>query len=266
MQKTDQTIRLRGIIGSQTAGDKALDPDLAGSPKLIVVPEGAKPVVPPSTVPMPEPIRPFHLPARPAEPVWPAIEPDKPKSDPINWAAKAEHAARLQQLPQFNSYGRQAIDSQPDDPRVYAWRARLIEEAGGFARATWATPVWYLYTPRQKSALLAQHFYAFNTTLRFCGDPEERAELAEQIGRLLVRQAVEHLTERAELRCARRWLGRTFRGRFHRRDLREAVDFCDAIKRLDEPISPLGSALLQQAIRTEAARLPRHLARRLTRF
>ena len=75
-----------------------------------------------------------------------------------------------------------------------------------------------------------------------------------------------HLTERAELRCRRRLIGRTFKGRYRRSDLLEAKDFCDAVSRIDEQVSPLGRTLLKQAIRIEASAQPRRLARRLTRF
>lgn len=283
MQKSGDTIRLRGIIGGQGSKTPASDgpwPDAApeaqpppASPRLT-----GQPLAPSRTVwPPPAEEPPAHRTLsdyiaevdEPGEPNEPSAQAGpkahQEKKPALSLAEMAETAARNHHMPLFNSYSRQAIDQKPDDRRMYAWRARLIEEADGFANRTWATPVWYLYTPRQKSALLAQHLYAFNTALSF-SDSRDLEDLAGQLGKQLVRQAVTHLTERAELRCKRRLIGRTFKGRFHRIDLLEAKDFCDAIGRIDEAVCPLGHAQLKQAVRIEASALPRKLARCLTRF
>jgi len=272
MQKSGDTIRLRSIISGQKTGP--VKPD-AASPweqtghtgKSYLRAEDAWPPPPPEDEPprslsdyiaevdrpRPEPpsqaARPIQLPEADDSPVW----------------ERAEQAARNRQLPAFNSYARQAIDQKPDDRRMYAWRARLAEEADGFAHRTWASPVWYLHTPRQKAFLLAQHLYAYNTALSF-SDVHDQAELTAIIGKQFVRQAVDHMTERAQLRCGRRWLGKTFKGRYRRSDLSEAVDFCDAIRRIDDQVCPLGCNQLKQVIRQEAAALPRKLSRRLLRF
>ena len=307
MQKSNDTIRLRGIIASQSGkteppGERqqsAAGPAPAGEvPLPVAKPAGevpqptAKPagesepgIGAPSDKPPEQPTKHRSLSEYIAEAEAPAIakEPEKPgaaadlnqvrPSGPISepggqflhWLTLAESAAQIRDLPSFNSYSRQAIDSKPDDPRLYAWRALLAEEAGGLARAAWATPVWYLLTPKQKAALLAQHFYAFNTAMRF-STPVEGSALAGQIGSHLVRQAVDHLTERAELRCQKHWFGKTFRGRYRRSDLREAADFCDAIRRIDESVCKWGHTQLRHAVQTAAAALPRRLAKRITRF
>ncbi|MDW7657859.1 MAG: hypothetical protein SCM11_11885 [Bacillota bacterium] len=284
MQKSDGIIRLKGIIGGQAF--KAPDPyDTSNAPESgPAIRQPGRPYVPDKAVWPPPPSvdePPVHRSL--SDYIAEVDEPDKPlepmaktgrqpdhaghggEKAKLSFIEMAETAARSRQLPIFNSYSRQAIDQKPDDRRMYAWRARLIEDADGFASKTWATPVWYLYTPRQKAALLAQHLYAFNTSLRF-SDSRDRDDLASHLGKQLVRQAVEHLTERAELRCKKCLIGHTFKGRFHRSDLLEAKDFCDSVSRIDETVSPLGSALLKQAIRLEASALPRKLARNLTRF
>lgn len=296
MQKSNDTIRLRGIIASQSG--KAEPPGevrqaAAGSASVGEVPQpAAKPageseagIGASSDKPPEQPVKHRSLSEYIAEAEAPAIakEPEKPgkaadlnqvrPAGPISgpddqflhWLTLAESAAQIRDLPSFNSYSRQAIDCKPDDPRLYAWRALLTEEAGGLARAAWATPVWYLLTPKQKAALLAQHFYAFNTAMRF-STPAEGSELAGQIGSHLVRQAVDHLTERAELRCQKHWFGKTFKGRYHRSDLREAADFCDAIRRVDESVCKWGHTQLRHAVQTAAAALPRRLAKRIDRF
>ena len=178
---------------------------------------------------------------------------------------QAENAVRQGSLHLFNSFSRQILDQKPYEYRVYAWRARLIEEADGFARNIWATPIWYLYTPRQKEARLRQHFYALNTALQF-SDSQTQKDLCTTIGRLLVRQAIDHLTEKAELRCARRWFGKTFKGRYHKSDLKEAADFCDAVARIDQTVCPDGYESIKQSIRNSAGQLQRRLARALSRF
>jgi DNA-directed RNA polymerase subunit RPC12/RpoP len=284
MQKSDGTIRLRGIISGQAF--KAPDPyDTSAAPEP--GPAFRHPDKPFSTGkavwPPPPPVEEPPVHRSLSDYIAEVDEPDKTREPELksgqrpqqevrqddktklSFIEMAETAARSRQLPTFNSYSRQAIDQKPDDRRMYAWRARLIEEADGFANKTWATPVWYLYTPRQKAALLAQHLYAFNTALRF-SDSRDRDDLAGHLGKQLVRQAVEHLTERAELRCKKRLIGRTFKGQYHRSDLFEAKDFCDTVSRIDEKVSPLGCTLLKQAIRIEASALPGKLARRLTRF
>lgn len=178
---------------------------------------------------------------------------------------QAENAAKNHLLPLFNSLSRQVLDRNPLEGRIYACRARLIEEADGFASTIWATPLWYLYTPRQKSARLIQHFFALNTAIQFIDDPI-KGDLCTSIGRLLVRQAVDHLTEKAELRCAGRWFGKTFKGRYRKADLREAQDFCDAVSRIDASICPQGYQWIQQSVRYSASQLNRKLQRALTRF
>lgn len=297
MQKSNDTIRLRGIIASQpgkagSAGEQqqsaaGLAPAAGETPlpaaKTIAEPEpeiSASPEKPPEQPikrrSLSEYIAEAEAPTNAKEPVKPdstvdnsQIRPVGPIARPddlfLHWLALAESAAQSRDLPSFNSYSRQAVDCKPEDPRLYAWRALLIEEAGGLARATWATPVWYLLTPKQKAALLAQHLYAFNTAMRF-STPVEGEALAGQIGRHLIKQAVDHLTERAELRCQKHWFGKTFRGRYHRSDLQEAADFCDAIRRINESVCQWGHTLLRHAVQTEATALPRRLAKRLSRF
>ena len=275
MQKSGDLIRLRGIISGQKPDPAKTD---AAKPwdqngrlaKSYIRAEDAWPPPPPDDEPalrsLSDYIAEVDRPGAVSEPEEQAVRPfQPPEAAEVPVWEKAELAARNRQLPAFNSYARQAIDQKPDDRRMYAWRARLAEEADGFAHRTWASPVWYLYTPRQKAFQLAQHLYAYNTALSF-SDVHDQAELTAIIGKQVVRQAVDHMTERAELRCSRRWLGKRFKGRYRRSDLREAADFCDAIHRIYDQVCPMGCHQLKQIIRQEAAALPRKLARRLLRF
>lgn len=273
MQKIDGTIRLRGIIGSTGARTKdPLEPPTQEHPAEPLAAKHEKPVWPPPAE--------SKKPARSLSDYIADVDenhediqeepgvrsPSFPEKDASEWLfEKAETAAYHHHLPAFNSYSRQALDKKPEDRRVYAWRARLIEEADGFARATWTSPIWYLYTPLQKRALLCQHFYALNTALQF-SNQQNRDDLIQIIAQQMVRQAVDHLTERASLRCKRRWFFRTFKGRFHRVDLRETQDFCDAVERIDEHVCPLGTDELKRHLRVESSAQPKKLARRLTRF
>lgn len=213
-----------------------------------------------------------------SDPVIPSLEFDQPlvrpspdiRSDNMDLQAlldQMERSARTHQLPRFNAISRKISDAVPEDPRAYTWRALLIEEADGFARATWATPWWYLLTPRQKATQIAQHFYTLNTALQY-SQTIEREQLVNQIADLLVRQAVDHLTEKAQLRCGKRLFRfrKTFRGRYHKSDLREAADFCDAISRIDSRICPLVYDQLVEAVRKSASFRPKKIARSLSRF
>lgn len=204
----------------------------------------------------------FELPiVRPS----PDIRPDERLLQ--DWLEQMERTARTHQLPRFNSISRKVSDAVPEDPRAYTWRALLVEEADGFARATWATPWWYLLTPRQKVTQIAQHFYTLNTALQF-SKPLEREQLIDQIADLLVRQAVDHLTEKAQIRCGKRLFRfrKTFRGRYRKTDLRESADFCDAISRIDGRICPLAYDQLVEAVRKSSSFRPKMLARSLSRF
>jgi DNA-directed RNA polymerase subunit RPC12/RpoP len=273
MQKIDGTIRLRGIIGS--TGARTKDPSEPSTQEHHDEPLAAKhekPVWPPPAEPK-KPVRSLSDYIADVDEEHedngeePGIRsPSLPEKGPAEWLfEKAETAACHHHLPAFNSYSRQALDKNPEDWRVYAWRAGLIEEADGFACATWASPIWYLYTPMQKRAILCQHLYAFNTSLQFT-DEKNREDFIQKIAQQIVRQAVDHITERAILRCQRRWFFRKFKGRFHRADLRETLDFCDAVERIDEHVSPLGTDQLKRHIRVEASVQTKKLARRLTRF
>ncbi len=262
MQRDNDQIRLRGIIANRP-GQENSNESAAVPPESPVVNEENRPVKPRSlsdyiaeTNAPPEPTPPSD------EPEAAHSEQEKPADD---WFELMKNAALEHRLPAFNSYCRQAIDKNPEDPRPYAWRAGLTEEAGGFARATWAMPTWYLLTPKQKTAALAQHFYSFNAAMQW-SSREDQKTLIEQIGRHIVRQLVEHVTERAEIRCGRHWFKKTFQGRYHHTDLNDITDFTDAVSRIDEQACPFGSLWLRREIADITAALPRPLAKRLRRL
>ena len=168
-------------------------------------------------------------------------------------------------MPLFNAYSRQAIDCQPKDPRIYALRAALTEEADGFARSTWTNPTWLLQTPRQKKAAVAQHLYNLNTALKY-SRPERQHELINQFAWQLVRQAIDYFTEQAELRCSQNLFFKTFKGRYHRSDLRAAVRFAETVKLIDKQTSPLCWEELHDATRKEIRQAPPKVAKKLRRF
>jgi hypothetical protein len=189
----------------------------------------------------------------------------KPDPDFERLCHLAEDAAQKHDLPLFNSYSRQAIDIQPTDPRMYAWRAILIEEAGGFALATWTAPFWIQQAPSRKVALIANHFYSLSTALKF-GSESRQNELLRRIAALLVQQLVDHVHEQAVLRCRQNLIFRTFKGRYHKDDLRAAVPFADAVRHVEAKAFPIGMVELMVAMRIEIEHLPRRIARRLKRI
>ena len=111
----------------------------------------------------------------------------------------AEEAAENRDYPLFNAYSRKAVDCRPKDPRIYALRAELAEEADGFARSTWTSIGWFLLTPKRKQAIVAQHLYNFNTALKY-SKMSQQQDLIIKIARHLVRHALDIFTEQAELR------------------------------------------------------------------
>ncbi len=261
MQKTANGIRLRGIIGSRPEPqDNTSQPEPAWPPPLPEAKTEQKPDLADLIAQADQDIKPVRQP----EPSGSATEADQ-LSSYTELSQKMQAAAQQMHLPEFNSYSRLLLDQKPDDWQVYALRARLIEAASGLADKSWANPVWYLYTARQKTALLSRHFYAYNTALQYCPD-SEKAGLATELAEQIVRQAVDHLTERATNRCSKRLFGRSFKGHYRRSDLEEAHEFCDAISRIDQNVSPLGHELLKPAIRRAAKKLPARLASRLSRF
>ncbi|MEA4889230.1 MAG: hypothetical protein VB070_07190 [Clostridiaceae bacterium] len=262
MQRDNEQIRLRGIIANRAGQENTIEP-AAVPPESPVINEENRPAKPRS---LSDFIAETNAPPEPVQPAGePETIPSEQESPADDYFELAKAAAQERRLPAFNSYCRQAIDKNPEDPRPYVWRARLTEEAGGFARSTWATPTWYLLTPKQKTATLAQHFYAFNAAMQFSSREDQKA-LVEEIGRHIVRQLVEHVTERAEIRCQRHWFKKTFQGRYRHADLNEIGDFTDAISRIDEQACPFGSLWLRREIADDTAVLPRQLARRLRRL
>jgi hypothetical protein len=173
----------------------------------------------------------------------------------------AVRAAAARQTAEFNSYSRQAIDCDPADPRMYALRSRLIEEANGFARATFLSPNWLIQTPRYKSWLIAQHFSMLNTAVRF-SPQSAHASLTTEIGSLIASQIRENFVEHARLRLGKR----PFKGRFHRKDLRQARQTVDACLCINESVVPQIANDLQMAIRTEIMRLDPKLSDHLQRI
>lgn len=281
MQKTADAIRLRGIISSQPAtpavkqslgvtdGEEesaAEETDSQDEPDLTA--ETGEP----SSRPQPETVaesetKPDLAEISAGKPVAlsaPAVSAAE-EVNPDHYYLLAKEAADQHDLPHFNTYSRLALDSRPTDPRIYALRAVLNEEAGSFARATWASPPWVLLTPRARQAALAQQLYNYNTALKYFSSFEQRQELTQNIAKLLVRQLTDQFTEQAELRCSRKLFHKKFKGRYHRADLVASSSFTSAMNQLNDTISPLGYLDLLAAVRVEIQNLPPRLARRLDR-
>lgn len=284
MQKTADAIRLRGIISSQPAApaikqslgvttedeesaiEETVSQDEPDKPDRTIqtgdqsgLPQ-AKAVDESETMPDQTEIS-AEKPVAPSAPAVPAGE----EVNPDHYYLLAREAADQHDLPHFNTYSRLALDSRPTDPRIYALRAVLSEEAGSFARATWASPSWILLTPRARQAALAQQLYNYNTALKYYSSFEQRQELTQKISRLLIRQLIDQFTEQAELRCSRKLFHKKFKGRYHRADLVASGSFTSAMNQLNETISPLGYLDLLAAVRVEIQNLPPRLARRLDR-
>lgn len=282
MQKTADAIRLRGIISSQPAAPavkqslEAIDENEESAAEETESQD--EPDKPDRTVatgeqsgwPLPKAVAESETkpdqaeiskekPVAPSTPTIPAAE----EVNPDHYYLLAKEAANQHDLPLFNTYSRLALDSRPTDPRIYALRAVLNEEAGGFARATWASPSWVLLSPRSWQAALAQQLYNYNTALKYYSSFEQRQELTQSIARLLVRQLTDQFTEQAELRCRRTLFHKKFKGRYHRADLVAAGYFTSALNQLNETVSPLGHLDLLAALRVEIQNLPPRLARRL---
>lgn len=183
----------------------------------------------------------------------------KPRQDRL--IVLASQAAASGQVMLFNSYARQAIDCDPTDPRAYALRARLIEEAHGFARSTFLSPVWMSQTPRQKAWTLAQHFASFNAAVAYSADPA-RSSLATEVGALIAWQIRESFLENARLRLGKR----AFKGRFHRRDLSTAPRIIDACAHVNETVVPHVAGDLLRSVRLELEKLDSRLADQLQRI
>lgn len=296
MQKHDETIRLRGIIPGRaqpaTTPPTALvhepstvdnlfepEPVIEKSPDIEPVASQTRPLeeiiaeaaaaVPDTTAPEPalEP-----EPAAQAEPVTemtaaPDIDekPVTPVSEFDQLCQLAETAANDRDLPLFNAYSRQALDLRPTDPRMYALRAELTEEADGFARATWTSLGWSLLTPRRKTALVAQQLYNLNTALKY-SRKHQQSDLISRFAWQIMRQAIDHFTEQGQLRCQKRLFFRTFKGRFTRRDLQTTYYLLDALRLINRQTCPLAHEELLGALRVEISKSPQRLARRLRRL
>ncbi len=173
----------------------------------------------------------------------------------------AQDAAASHDFPLFNAYSRQAIDCQPKDPRMYALRAELIEEADGFARATWTEPGWSLLTPRRKASIIAQHLYNFNTAIKF-SRVNQQPELIKNLSWQLVRQAIDFFTEQAELRCK----GKPYQGQLKGHDLKLLPAFIDALALINSQTCPIGHVEIQKAVRDEISKAPPSIARHFKRI
>lgn len=224
----------------------------------------------------------------PAEPMQPALaaSPDVPQTEAPAVAeshpdslppalpdvSRFEHFCKLaadaaanRDLVLFNTYSRQAIDLQPTDPRMYALRAELTEEADGFASSTWTSLGWFLLTPRRKTALVAQHLYNFNTALKY-SRKSQQTELINRIAWQLVRQAIDVFTEQGEIRCRKRLFFKAFKGRFTRHDMQQSVLFMEAVRLINHQTCPLGHEALRDAIRCELVKAPPRIQKRLKRL
>ena len=207
--------------------------------------------------PMPEPEKPIEA--------QDAVRPAQPPSEFERLVLLAQQAAASRDLPLFNTYSRLAIDHQPTDPRMYALRAELTEEADGFARASWSSIGWSLLTPRRKTALIAQHLYNFNTALKY-SKVSQQHDLISRLAWQLIRQAIDLFTEQGELRCQSRLFFKTFKGHFSRRDLISSYYLLDALRLINRQTCPYGHAELLDALRAEIRKAPPRIAKRLYRL
>lgn len=195
--------------------------------------------------------------------VRPISLPQQPEVNEIDHLCKlAEDAAGRHDLPLFNVYSRQALDCQPRDARIYALRASLIEEADGFARATWDSLGWTLLTPRRKQSIIAQNLFNFNTTIKY-GGVNKHQEFIHTFARQLVRQAIDVFTEQAELRCRKRIFHKTFKGRYKAKDFKAADKFIETVSYINQQTCPIAFFELTSAIRGEIAQSASRIARRL---
>ncbi len=176
----------------------------------------------------------------------------------------AQMAANDMDYPLFNTYSRQALDIAPKEPRIYALRAKLIEEANGFSRHTWAMPGWSLLTPKQQAVLVAQHLYHYSTAMA-SGSPALGEKLTAVVASHMVRQAYDLFTELAELRCQKRLLFKSFKGRYKNADLNGAKLFTKAMRLIDAKTCPDGFAELLDAVRMEINRMPHAIKKRLSK-
>lgn len=237
MLKTDGQINLRGIISPSV--EKLLAEDDLSAPSSSAAVVDASP-------------------ATCAAAAAPPIDEEAVKERLILLAA---NAANTHQMAIFNCYSRQAIDCDPTDPRMYALRARLIEEAHGFARATFLSPGWLAQTPRQKSWIIAQHFSSLNAAVTY--SPASAYEsLASKTGTLIAWQIRETFVEQASLRLGKR----PFTGKFHRNDLLQFKQIIDACLSINEHVVPQISSGLLLAIRVELSRIDPWLADRMKRI
>lgn len=305
VQKTNDAIRLRGIIAtnpnsasanlppviiqSATAlpeeperspdPDLLIEPDVNPEPEKIVQTEntseavrqflqGSQPTVNSEQMDQ-EPVDAPAAEDEPAQPAEPALRKTapipSPESDVDHLCHLAEEAAYRHDMPLFNVYSRQALDSQPRDARIYALRANLIEEADGFARATWDSIGWTLLTARRKQSIIAQQLFNFNTTIKY-GGVHKHQEFIKSFARQLVRQATDIFTEQAELRCQKRLFHKTFKGRFKKRDFKSADKFIETIGLINQQTCPIAFFELTNAIRGEIAQTAPRIARRLKKI
>jgi hypothetical protein len=184
----------------------------------------------------------------------------EPESRQEHLIALATLAADEGSIMAFNSYARQAIDCDPTDPRMYVLRSRLIEQAHGFARATFLSPVWMSYTPRQKAFVIAQHFSSFNAAIHYSAEPDKTG-LAAETGRLIAWQIREAIIENARLRLGKR----PFNGKFHRQDLGTAPRIVDSLRSVNETVVPQVADELLRSIRGELDKLDPKLYYQLLR-
>ena len=131
-------------------------------------------------------------------------------------ADEAFAAYKSLNMPLFNVLARQLLDINPQDKRVYAWRAVLREYTDGFARC-WADPVWPERAKSQQQVILRQHFYDLTMAFRLESEDEQIA-LAEEVSQLIADQIVRIFSEAATMRRTRRFR-RAFKGKYAKKDL-----------------------------------------------
>lgn len=131
-------------------------------------------------------------------------------------ADQAFSAFKSLNMPLFNVLARQLLDINPEDKRVYAWRAVLREYAQGFARC-WADPIWLERTKSQRQVMLKQHFYDLTMALRMQSEDEQKALIGE-ISQLIADQIIKIFREVTIARRARKFR-RSFKGRHTKKDL-----------------------------------------------
>ncbi len=166
-----------------------------------------------------------------------------PEDDIAHLLDRLKQAYSRQQLPLFNSLSRKILEREPMEPSVYAWRAILIEKAGGFGRHTWADPIWLKRMPSQRKQVICQHFYPLTTAAGLTRDEQQRQILADTISQLIADQIIQTCFEAARLQRRRK-----FSGRFRKKDLTLAEALKQTMHDLNDAVPAIADIHLQNLI------------------